>query len=121
MEIENNEYFIAKWKSQYKKGLLEYIIILLLRSRPCYGYELISEMNQFTSLEIAEGTIYPLLNRLKKEGLVTSEWAEQESGIPRKYYKLTPEGLIILDTMQEYVGSLNSSIAKILSKTDSLN
>jgi PadR family transcriptional regulator PadR len=120
MESENNEYFIAKWKSQYKKGLLEYIIILLLRSRPCYGYELISDMNQFTSLEIAEGTIYPLLNRLKKEGLVTSEWAEQESGIPRKYYKLTEDGLTILSTMNEYVGSLNISVDKILKKTDSL-
>lgn len=120
MESENNEYFISKWKSQYKKGLLEYIIILLLRSRPCYGYELISEMNQFTSLEIAEGTIYPLLNRLKKDGLVTSEWAEQESGIPRKYYKLTDDGFAILETMNEYVESLNLSVGKILKKTDSL-
>jgi len=117
---KTTKYFIAKWKSQYKKGLLEYIIILLLRSRPCYGYELISDMNQFTSLEIAEGTIYPLLNRLKKEGLVTSEWAEQESGIPRKYYKLTEDGLAILGTMNEYVGSLNVSVDKILKKTDSL-
>ena len=120
MESENNEYFIAKWKSQYKKGLLEYIIILLLRSRPCYGYELISDMNEFTSLEIAEGTIYPLLNRLKMEGLVTSEWIEQESGIPRKYYKLTDDGLTVLGTMNEYVGSLNVSVDKILKKTISL-
>ncbi|MDE5420242.1 PadR family transcriptional regulator [Labilibaculum sp. DW002] len=114
MNEDINLYFIAKWKSQYKKGLLEYIIILLLRSRPCYGYELISDMNQFTSLEIAEGTIYPLLNRLKKEKLVTSEWAEMDTGIPRKYYKLTDEGTAHLKVMKEYVDSLNLSITRIL-------
>lgn len=118
MTTQNNDYFISKWKSQYKKGLLEYIIILLLRSRPCYGYELISEMNQLESLEIAEGTIYPLLNRLKKEGLVISEWAEQETGIPRKYYKLTEQGLTHIDTMRHYVDSLNVSVDSILKKDD---
>ncbi|WP_372752263.1 PadR family transcriptional regulator [Labilibaculum sp.] len=113
MNEEINLYFIAKWKSQFKKGLLEYIILLLLRSRSYYGYELISEMNQFTSLEIAEGTIYPLLNRLKKEKLVTSEWAEMDTGIPRKYYKLTEEGKVHLMVMSEYVDSLNLSIERI--------
>ncbi|BAX81558.1 PadR family transcriptional regulator [Labilibaculum antarcticum] len=113
MNEEINLYFITKWKSQFKKGLLEYIILLLLRSRPCYGYELISEMNQFTSLEIAEGTIYPLLNRLKKEKLVTSEWAEMDTGIPRKYYKLTEEGTAHLMVMREYVDALNLSVERI--------
>jgi len=70
-------------------------------------------MNQFTSLEIAEGTIYPLLNRLKKEKLVTSEWAEMDTGIPRKYYKLTKEGASHLEIMREYVDSLNLSITRI--------
>jgi len=113
MSEDINLYFINKWKSQFKKGLLEYIILLLLRPKPCYGYELISEMNQFTSLEIAEGTIYPLLNRLKKENLVSSEWAEMDTGIPRKYYKLTEAGTSHLETMKEYVDSLNLSIKRI--------
>ncbi|MFA8436435.1 MAG: PadR family transcriptional regulator [Marinifilaceae bacterium] len=113
MQLEINSYFITKWKSQVKKGLLEYIIMLLLKSKPCYGYELINEMNQFASLEIAEGTIYPLLNRLKKEKLVTSEWAEMETGIPRKYYKLTEEGIVHLEVMKQYFEALNLSITRI--------
>jgi len=116
MQLEINSYFVTKWKSQIKKGLLEYIIMLLLKSKPCYGYELISEMNQFASLEIAEGTIYPLLNRLKKEKLVTSEWTEMETGIPRKYYQLTDEGKVHLEVMKEYIEALNLSITRISKK-----
>lgn len=116
MQLEVNSYFITKWKSQIKKGLLEYIIMLLLQNKSCYGYELISEMNQFASLEIAEGTIYPLLNRLKKEKLVTSEWAEMDTGIPRKYYKLTSEGEVHLKVMNQYIEALGMSITKMVNK-----
>jgi len=106
-------YFISRWKSQIKKGLLEYIIMLILKSKPCYGYELITDINRFAGMEIAEGTIYPLLNRLKKENLLKSEWIEMEVGIPRKYYQLTEEGVTKLEVMHEYLESLNLSINQL--------
>ncbi|MFA8449309.1 MAG: PadR family transcriptional regulator [Bacteroidales bacterium] len=113
---ESNSYFITKWQSQIKKGLLEYIIMQILKDKPFYGYELISEIKHITSLDIAEGTIYPLLNRLKKEELVFSEWIEMETGIPRKYYKITEKGLGNLMSMQKYVNQLFGSLS-IIEKT----
>jgi len=107
-------YFISKWKSQIKKGLLEYIIMLILKSKSCYGYELIADINRLAGMEIAEGTIYPLLNRLKKVNLLKSEWIEMEVGIPRKYYRLTDEGITQLEIMQEYIESLNLSITQLI-------
>ncbi|MHA7110232.1 PadR family transcriptional regulator [Sunxiuqinia elliptica] len=107
-------YFISRWKSQIKKGLLEYIIMLILKTKPCYGYELIADINRLAGMEIAEGTIYPLLNRLKKENLLKSEWIEKEVGIPRKYYQLTPEGIEQLKVMQNYMESLNESITQLM-------
>lgn len=107
-------YFISRWKSQIKKGLLEYIIMLILKSKSCYGYELIADINRLAGMEIAEGTIYPLLNRLKKENLLKSEWIEMEVGIPRKYYQLTTDGIAQLEVMQEYIESLNLSITKLI-------
>lgn len=107
-------YFISRWKSQMKKGLLEYIIMLILKSKPYYGYELIADINRLAGMDIAEGTIYPLLNRLKKENLLKSEWIEMEVGIPRKYYQLTDEGIAQLETMQEYIESINLSITRLI-------
>lgn len=110
--IVNNE-FIHKWKSQVKKGTLAFIILNVLKVNEFYGYELIEEVKRFTSIEIAEGTLYPLMNRLKKEGLATSKWVEQESGIPRKYYVLTTVGEETLNGMKEYWNDLEVSINKI--------
>lgn len=97
-----------------KKGLLEYIIMLILKSKPYYGYELIADINRLAGMDIAEGTIYPLLNRLKKENLLKSEWIEMEVGIPRKYYQLTEEGITQLQIMQEYIESINLSITQMI-------
>jgi PadR family transcriptional regulator PadR len=108
-----NEEFIHKWKSQVKKGTLAFIILNVLKGKEFYGYELIEEVKKFTSIEIAEGTLYPLMNRLKKEGLATSKWVEQESGIPRKYYVLTDMGEKTLGQMQEYWSALEIAINKV--------
>jgi len=113
MDEINTTYFITKWKSQIKKGLLEYIIMLLLKNKSYYGYELIAKMKGFASMDIAEGTIYPLLNRLKKENLVVSEWIEMETGIPRKYYKITDLGMAQLIMMNDYYKELDHSISGI--------
>ncbi|MBN4072693.1 helix-turn-helix transcriptional regulator [Crocinitomix catalasitica] len=108
-----NESSIHKWKSQLKKGALSFIILNVLKDKEFYGYELIEEVREHTDVEIAEGTLYPLMNRLKKEELVSSKWVEQESGIPRKYYRLTKIGNQTLTEMQAYWKSLEDSIRKI--------
>lgn len=111
-----NEKFIDIWTSQVKKGLLSFIILNVLKVKECYGYELIVEVQKHLNIDIAEGTLYPLLNRLKKDGLVDSRWVEQESGIPRKYYKLNETGSATLKNMAEYWLNLNLGIQKLILK-----
>jgi len=109
-----NEDFINKWISQVKKGTLSFIVLNVLKSgKAYYGYDLINEIKKITEIEIAEGTLYPLMNRLKDEKLIISEWVEQESGIPRKYYSITPEGKNTVTKMGEYWHNLNNSVLKI--------
>ncbi len=108
-----NDEFVHKWKSQVKKGTLTFIVLNVLNGNEYYGVELIEKVRQYTSIEIAEGTLYPLLNRLKKEELLTSKWVEQESGIPRKYYVLTETGAITLDKMKDFWNNLEASIKTI--------
>ena len=108
-----NEIFVNKWKSQVKKGTLTFIVLSILRDNEFYGYEFIEQVKKQTTIEIAEGTFYPLINRLKKENLVSSKWVEQESGIPRKYYLLTETGETTLKEMQTYWMELAKSIRKL--------
>lgn len=78
-------------KSQMRKGMLEFCILLVLRNRPAYSSELIALLKE-AKLIVVEGTLYPLLTRLKKDGLLSYTWQESTAGPPRKYYALTPEG-----------------------------
>lgn len=105
-----NDEFLNKWKSQIKRGTLTFIVFQELKEKELYGYELIENIRQRTAIEVAEGTLYPLMNRLKKEALLNSKWVEQESGIPRKYYFLTKEGKAMLAKMQTYWNELEKSI-----------
>ena len=109
-----NSEFVTKWQSQVKKGTLAFILLNVLKGNEFYGYELMEEVKKYTTIEIAEGTLYPLMNRLKKEGLVTSKWVEQGSGIPRKYYQLTQTGIETLGAMIAYWESLEKSIKRII-------
>ncbi len=76
--------------TQFRKGVLEPCVLALLRRRPRYGYELVQEIRK--SLDITEGTVYPLLRRLKDEGYVETFLKESSEGPTRKYYTLTPRG-----------------------------
>jgi PadR family transcriptional regulator PadR len=109
-----NETFVTNWKSQVKKGTLTFIILNVLKENEYYGYELIEAIRKHTEIEIAEGTLYPLMNRLKIENVVESKWVEQETGIPRKYYSLTESGIMTLVQMNEYWKNLENSIKKII-------
>ena len=87
-------------KSQMRKGMLVYCVLLLLSKEPSYANDIITRLKQ-AELIVVEGTLYPLLTRLKKDGLLSYEWRESTQGPPRKYYALTPDGsafLLELDT-----------------------
>jgi len=81
-----------KWEVQLRKGCLELAILASLWSGRLYGLEIIRRLESESKLTVSEGTVYPLLSRLKALGLVQSEWVESEAGHPRKYYALTPAG-----------------------------
>jgi len=102
--------FLKNWDTQLKKGLLPFLVLFLLRKREHYGYEVIEKLRTQFSLDVSESTIYPLLTRLQKEGILLHKWVEQEAGIPRKYYGLSPEGVVYLREMRKI---LNSMISKI--------
>jgi PadR family transcriptional regulator PadR len=105
--------FVDNWVSQVKKGALTYIIIKLLYKKRYYGYELLKDIKALLNIEVTDGTIYPLLNRLHKEGLLSHEWVEQDSGIPRKYYTLTKKGKETSVQISEFWASLIKSISKL--------
>lgn len=83
--------------SQLRRGALEYCVLALLQDEPRYAFDLVTELGRRPSLVTSEGTIYPLLSRLRKEGLVASERRDSELGPPRRYYLLTPRGRQSLD------------------------
>ncbi len=76
---------------QFKKGVLALCVLTLVAKKDCYGYELVQAISE--DIEISEGTIYPLLRRLSKDNLLSTYLKESDGGPPRKYYKITPEGL----------------------------
>ena len=87
-------------KSQMRKGMLEYCIMLLLRHRSAYASDIIASLKE-AELIVVEGTLYPLLTRLKKDGLLGYEWQESTQGPPRKYYTLTPDGEATLSELDK--------------------
>src|SRR3954447_24984731 len=78
--------------SQLRRGVLEYCVLALLRDHERYGFELVRSLSSVDGLVTSEGTIYPLLTRLRREQLVTTYWEESASGPPRRYYRLTDAG-----------------------------
>ncbi len=75
---------------QLKKGVMEIVVLSMLRRREYYGYELVTDISRY--IEMSEGTIYPLLNRFRKDGLVETYLVESHNGPPRKYYRITATG-----------------------------
>ena len=81
----------GKALTQLRRGALEHCVLALLDGDERYGYDLVGELAE-AGLVASEGTVYPLLSRLRKNDLVTTTWRESESGPPRRYYSLTPAG-----------------------------
>ena len=80
--------------SQLRRGVVEYCVLALLRDDERYGFELVRLLGDLVT---SEGTIYPLLGRLRRDGAVETTWRESAAGPPRRYYRLTPEGRGALD------------------------
>ena len=80
--------------TQLRRGTLEYCVLALMRTQERYGFDLVRELGDLVT---SEGTIYPLLARLRRDGLVDTTWRESETGPPRRYYRLTDSGRRALD------------------------
>jgi PadR family transcriptional regulator PadR len=102
-------------QAQMRRGVLEFCILSILSHEEVYPSDIISRMKQ-SKLIVVEGTLYPLLTRLKNGGLLQYRWVESKSGPPRKYYSLTPLGTKFLDelktTWNELVEAVNLTIKK---------
>jgi PadR family transcriptional regulator PadR len=83
---------LDNWETQMRRGWLEVAILATLWQGRLYGLEIIRALETGSDFVVAEGTVYPLLARLFKAGLVEAEWVESDSGHPRKYYRLTAAG-----------------------------
>lgn len=113
MKIENTQV-------QMRKGILEFCILQIISRGEVYASDMLEELTS-AKIMVVEGTLYPLLTRLRKAGLVDYKWVESKSGPPRKYYTITDEGTEFLgkldDTWKELVTSTKKISAKKVSKT----
>ena len=107
-EIENT-------KAQMRKGILEFCILLMIGQGKMYASKIIKELTK-ADLILVEGTIYPLLNRLKRAGLLDYSWEESKSGPPRKYYTLTKKGRETLDDLSKTWETFSNSIKGLVKK-----
>lgn len=88
------------WQEQLRRGSLDLAILLTVSAGPRYGLAIIQHLEAFTDLVVTEGTIYPILGRLTREGLLDAQWVEGEAPHPRKYYRLTRAGAKRLEQMK---------------------
>jgi PadR family transcriptional regulator, regulatory protein PadR len=102
------------WEAQLRKGCLEMAILASLWQSRLYGLEILRSLSEKSQLEVAEGTLYPILSRLKAEGLLQSEWVEAEAGHPRKYYWLTAPGRRRAREMAECWHTFSASLADLV-------
>ena len=108
--------FFDNWTVQLRKGVLELCILNALDGDERYGYDLVKALVNVPGLDVTEGTIYPLLSRLRMAGLISSRLEESNSGPARKYYSLTKDGRKIMETMNEHIAEMNRGVALIRKK-----
>jgi len=92
-----------------RKGLLEMAVLKVISGKEAYAADILERLND-TPFATQEGTLYPLLSKLRRDGAVTYEWVESESGPPRKYYSLTKDGHATLKQLSDYLKTLQTSI-----------
>lgn len=104
-------------KSQMRKGYLEYCILLIIAKKPAYVSDIITVLKEARMI-VVEGTLYPLLTRLKNNGILSYNWQESVSGPPRKYYELTEKGQIFLAELETGWEELAHAIELLRTKND---
>lgn len=110
MNLENTQ-------AQMRKGVLEFCILSILSNHEAYASELIKILKG-SKLLVVEGTVYPLLTRLKNDGLLSYRWEESASGPPRKYYMITPLGETFLSALQKTWDDLVAAVEKTIGRSD---
>ena len=106
---------ISSWKSQLRKGAAELAVLAVLSRKDKYGLQILGRVAELAGLEISEGTIYPLLNRLQRDGKIESTWIEEQGAShPRKYYRLTRDGERVLGEMRSEWKNFSASIDSLL-------
>jgi PadR family transcriptional regulator PadR len=103
-----------RWEQQLRKGSLEMATLAALWTGRLYGLEIIRRFEDSSQLALTEGTIYPILSRLKNEGLLASEWVEAQAGHPRKYYWLTGAGRARLKHMAETWTEFSRELGRLI-------
>ncbi len=111
MTIENTQ-------SQMRKGVLEYCILSIIKRGEAYPGDIIDEMKN-AGLQLLEGTLYPLLNRLKNSEILTYRWVESSSGPPRKYFRLTDKGLEFYKLLENTWNELAAGVNAVTNKQES--
>ncbi|MDD2474791.1 MAG: PadR family transcriptional regulator [Dysgonamonadaceae bacterium] len=110
MNVENIQ-------SQMRKGVLEYCILSIIKNGEAYPGDIIEEMKS-AGLNLFEGTLYPLLNRLKNAEILSYRWVESTTGPPRKYFSLTEKGLAFYELLESTWKELSGSVEILISKTN---
>jgi PadR family transcriptional regulator PadR len=106
----------ALWTTQFRKGLVEFCVLATLEPGEAYGYQILERLNAAAGLETAEGTVYPLLARLHRDGLLAVRTALSPSGPPRRYYRLTAAGRHRLRNMKRYWLQVQDSINQLVTE-----
>ncbi len=112
---------IEIWQEQLRRGSLEFAILLTFSAGPRYGLALIQHLEASTDLIVTEGTIYPILGRLTREGLLDAYWIDDEAPHSRKYYRLTRLGARRLAQMKSEWRALTNKIERLIDRTDERN
>ncbi len=110
---------IENTQSQMRRGILEFCILSIIRRGEAYPSNIVEEMKA-AQLQVLEGTLYPLLTRLKNAGMLTYRWVESNSGPPRKYFSLTEEGTVFYKQLEDTWDELANAVNALKNKDDSL-
>lgn len=111
--MKEQQDYLDNWIVQVRKGVLEYCILSALYAEERYGYDLVKTLVEMPGLGVTEGTVYPLMSRLRVQKLVTTRLEESPEGPVRKYYALTAKGKHIVELMEEHLGQLIAAGRKL--------
>jgi PadR family transcriptional regulator PadR len=103
--------------AQLRRGVLEYCVLALLAGEERYGFDLVRSLGEVEGMATSEGTIYPLLSRLRRDGLVESTWRESSQGPPRRYYSATPRGQAALDAFTEEWSRFRDAVDQLIERS----